>query len=403
MLLTTINLSPEASKKDEVVAQNMLVDMAIMMGTQFAAEAANEWVEAQDSVLYNVLTQASANIQNDFSSFQNKISTFESQSLTDIINSFNSAQKNISAETAQAQADVELESDYLMSMVSLDQPQTSYLFSPADYDSAFARSPMYTPSGPIWHNVFAKGDWEFDPATSSFWQYDLIDTYKIDSTTNTKTFDQAAYNSIFTEFFSKEDSYEIDGEITLYSVTYPFFAGIIFNKNRWISGDMSGLNRYRVVGIYGKSEDDIGIYYSEQYTDSTIVQTTTDASQMISPVQYPLDQIFNDSAQKLGSIDASEFKTISEQEVAYSFKITTTPNNISVSFTNKNSTSPTEIAASATSKDPSLFLYHGIGFISPGSVTKFNLTSPASLLFSSDSITALQSEINELMKASTAA
>lgn len=407
LLLFTTHLSTTSPKENgvkKVVAQNMLIDMAIMMGSQFAVEAANEWVETQDSVLYDVLTQASTNIQNDFSEFQNTISTSVSQNLTDVVSNFTSAQSDIADETTQAQADSEIESSYLTDMVSLDLPQTNYIFAPADYDSAFAKSPMYTPSGKTWYNVFAKGDWEFDPTTSSFWQYEVIDSYQLDSDTNTETLDQAPFNYVFTETFSTADSYNIDCDITLYSVSYPFFSGVMFNKNRWISGDMAGLRRCRMVGIYGKSETEIGVYYSEQYTDDSTVQTSTNVSEMTSPTQFPLDQIFDGTAQKLGDIEITDFSTISDQEVTYSFQITTTADTVSATFGKSDSTdTASTTTATITSKDSSLFLYHGIGFISPGAAAQYTLKAPTSALFSDDAIEEFKTEVDALTQAAVAA
>jgi len=380
--------------------EHMIINLAIMLGAQFAVEGANEWTVSQYSVLYDVLTRTSTTIQNDFSIFQNKVNTFVSEVLTDVINNFVTAQTTISDQTAQAQIDAGLESNYLMEMVDLDLAQSEYLFSPGIYDAAFFKSKMYTPAGQSWYNIFAKGDWGFDAATSSFWQYNLINAYQLDSDTNTNTLDQAGFNYIFTEFFTKKDSYTIDCDITLYMVSYPFFSGIIFNNNRWISGDMSGLKKYRTVGIYGKSKDEIGVYYAEQYTDTTIVQTTTDITQMVSPIQYPLDQIFNGTAQKIGEIKAADFDTLSEQEVSYSFKINTSANNILVSFNQAGSTEVT--SASVISKDATLFLYHGAGFVSPGAVAKYTLNGPESILFTNNAITDFKIEVDALTQAAAA-
>ena len=47
---------------------------------------------------------------------------------------------------------------------------------------------------------------------------------------------QAAQTTIFTEYITSEKEYTIEAEITLVDCTYPFFAGIVFNKARWVSG-----------------------------------------------------------------------------------------------------------------------------------------------------------------------
>ena len=388
-----------AETKDVVKVQNMLVDMAIMMGTQTAANEANTlWASQQDAVFFDVLSQASSNVQVDFSTFQNTIGSAESDSLSGVINNFTNVASDISTDKSQATADATAESDYLLEMTSLDLPQTNYLFDAPTFDVLFNNSKMYVPDGITWYNTNQVGDWEYDPNTQSFWQYEVVDSSQTgsDGTASTAT---AANNNIFTEFFTGESSYDIECDITVFSVSYPFYAGIIFNNNRWISGDMSGLRRYRTVGIYGADENNIGVYYAEQYVDASADANATDVSEMTGSIKAPLDQIFDGTAQKLDSLDASSFADLADKEASYTFAINNSSGAITVTFGAADGSSSTR--ATVTPQDPSIFLYHGVGFTSPGAVAQYNLKGPDVVLFSSDAITAFQEEVSTAASSSS--
>ena len=375
------------STKNIVRAQGgfagMLIDMAAMMLPQLATQQSLQWVNSQDSVLYSVLSQASTTLSADFSTFQNSISTFEQQNLNAIITSFSQAQTSIANETTQAQNDAQAEITYLSSMTSLDVPQSKLLMSTLTFDAAFEQANMFTPAGPTWRNINFVGDWEFDPATKSFWQYNLIDSTKSGSTS------AAANNYIFTEFLTNNSSYEIDCDITPYAVSYPFYAGILFNKARWISGDTSGLQKYRTIGIYGASKSDIGIYYAEQYYDTETDFFSSDAT----TVHRPLSQIFAGTAQKIGTVDVADFNTLSSTDLTYSFQITTSADTVVVTFGKKGEATTTE---TITSKSPTSFVYHGLGFISPGAAAQYALNKPTSILFSDSAIESFNQEIATL-------
>jgi hypothetical protein len=378
------------SHKKTVEAQgflSMLQDMAIMLLPQLAATQSLQWVDAQDGTLYDVLSAASTNLQTDFSTFQNNISTFEQNTLNSIISSFSSAQTAITNESAQAESDVSAEISYLSNMVSLDLPKSNYLFSASQYDAYFEQSAMFTPAGATWRNLWAKGDWEFDPATKSFWQYNLAAASQSGSDAATKN------NFIFTEFFTNSSSYNINCDVTLYSVSYPFYAGIMFNKTRWISGDVQGSMRYRTVGIYGASPTDISVYFAEQYYDSADVNFFNNA---LSTVYEPMVQIFSGTAQKLGALDASDFATLSTEEITLSFDITTSANTITVAFGKKDGAST---STSITSQSPTAFIYHGLGFISPGAVAQYTINEPTALIFADSAIEDFQKEVNDLIAA----
>ena len=311
-------------------------------------------------------------------SFQNKAQNDQQQKLQGMVSAFSNAQQNVQAQTTQAGAISNLELDYLYKNISIDQPQQNYIFNQIQFDQLFTLGTMLTPTGALWKNPFSVGDWEFDKATNSFWQYQsspIFNSTTDDSGATTSSSLQAENNAIFTEYYTSSGQYTITGSMTIYRADYPTFVGIIFNKSRWISGDFEAIRKSRLFGIYAASASDIGIYCTEQYTMN---DAQIKANPNADPIQTPLQQILNSMVQKKATLLPAIFANIAQAPVTCNFTIMTSPTTVTctISFAHQQ-----PITFTMKNLDASLFMYHGIGFISPGAVAQFTLTQPAGLVF----------------------
>ncbi|AXK60808.1 hypothetical protein [Candidatus Chromulinivorax destructor] len=367
------------SSTDNVVIQDMMTDMAILIGTQMGAEFANAQIDTQAEDLANILTQQSKTIQANVQSFQSQAQASQVTSLQKQITNFSNKSTEIQNKTQGAIDQSSLELNYLYQNISLNKPLQQYLSSPVVFDQIFAQGDMLTPEGYVWKNPFSVGDWQYAKDDDSFYQCQNSSIMSKDST-GILSSTRAENNSIFTEYSSAQSSYSISGVITIYQIEYPFFVGIIFNKARWISGNYEGLRKARMVGVYGKSETDIGVYFAEQYTmtDEQLASSKSDE-----PIQQPLAQILSGSVDKKIPLVVDAFNNLKKESIILNFEITTTPEKATFAFWNDKN-SKKEITVDKLNSQ--MFLYHGIGFICPGAIAQFKLNSPKNILFTPDAI-----------------
>lgn len=367
------------SSTDNVVIQDMMTDMAILIGTQMGAEFANAQIDTQAEDLANILTQQSKTIQANVQSFQSQAQASQVTSLQKQITNFSNKSTEIQNKTQGAIDQSSLELNYLYQNISLNKPLQQYLSSPVVFDQIFAQGDMLTPEGYVWKNPFSVGDWQYAKDDDSFYQCQNSSIMSKDST-GILSSTRAENNSIFTEYSSAQSSYSISGVITIYQIEYPFFVGIIFNKARWISGNYEGLRKARMVGVYGKSETDIGVYFAEQYTmsDEQLASSKSDE-----PIQQPLAQILSGSVDKKIPLVVDAFNNLKKESIVLNFEITTTPEKATFAFWNDKN-SKKEITVDKLNSQ--MFLYHGIGFICPGAIAQFKLNSPKNILFTPDAI-----------------
>jgi len=368
-------LNAASQEKNDVVVQNLLMDMAPTMAAQMGASLANQQIGSQATQLGSILTKQNQTVQANIKSFQSQSQNAQQKKLQAKITEFINQSKNVQDKTKDAVAESQLELKYLYQNISLNQPQQEYLTSQVVFDEIFSLGTMLTPKNHIWKNPFSVGDWEYEINDNSFYQYQSSPILNSSGSSA-----QSENNSIFTEYITTAASYTISGSMTLYQVNYPFFVGIIFNKTRWISGNFESLRKSRMVGIYGKSDSDIGIYFSEQIT---LTDTQLKASGKSNPIQTPLQQILDGQSTKRGEIPLDTFTNIKANPVAFNFEITTSPTHTDFSFWNDKNIKKT---ISIDNLQAPLFMYHGIGFICPGAIAQFTLTAPKDLLFS-DTIT----------------
>ena len=196
----------------------------------------------------------------------------------------------------------------------------------------------------------------------------------------TKSSLQAENNAIYAEYFTTAPSYTIAGTITLNKVDFPFFAGIIFNKSRWISGDFEAIRKCRMIGIYGTSPADIGVYFAQQFTMN---EEQIKANSGDSPIQTPLQQIINNKVQKQINLPADIFTNLEVSPRTFNYEITNSATmvNFKIWFDNNE-----PMAITMNNLDPEIYRYHGIGFICPGAVAEFTLTKPENFIFTSQAL-----------------
>ncbi|HSW75927.1 MAG TPA: hypothetical protein VLG50_02715, partial [Candidatus Saccharimonadales bacterium] len=382
-----------------LVHANMLADMAIMMAGQMGASMANQSISAMYTNMGNAIATDQNNIMTSNQAFQSYIQKASKEEIQNAFNLFQAAQQHMSNLTTEQSAIVNQMDTYIMQAINLNIPQADYIENGPNSDQLFTLGTMYTPDGPVWKNVYPVGNWEYDETTDSFWQMSNVPMNSaLNSATSTATpqtasTDKAPNNSIFTDWITRQSSYEILCEITLYQTTYPFFVGIIFNKARWISGDTNRLQNYRLLGLYGDSTKNVAVSYAEQYIPTSSTSTTQ-------PSLYPLQQIIKNpssTAQQI-SLNQSLFTTLTLQPITFKIKIITSANTVAYKIwqSTKTSQEPTNFVT-ITTKNPNLFLYHGIGFMAPGAMAQFKIIKPLEILFTPSARQAFSAEVKTLL------
>lgn len=382
-----IHQEPVTDTTNEVQTQGMIFDIAVDMGAmmlaQEGASMANEHITAQGGLLSAKIAKNSQTIQNNMQGFQSKAQASQQKQLEAMMNAFSDAQKNVQAKMQQAAAISGLELDYLYKNLSIDQPQQNYIFNQIQFDQLYSLGTMLTPQGAVWKNPFSVGDWEYEKSTNSFWQYQnapLANKTTDDAGKVTSSSLQAENNAIYAEYFTTATNYTIAGSITLNSISSQFFAGVMFNKARWVSGDFEAIRKCRMIGIYGASNSDIGIYFAQQYT---MTDDQMKANPNDDPIQTPLQQIINNKVAKKIALPANAFADLQKNPVTFNYEITNTPTAVTLKLWSGNN-SPVNITIN--NLDPAVYMYHGIGFISPGATAEFKLSQPQDFIFTQQAI-----------------
>lgn len=354
---------------------DMIEDMAVMMGAQVGASAANQAVSSEFSDMQQALSNDQANITKAMNDFSTAVQAAQKKDLNNVFNLFSNAQTNISSLLQSEQDTMKSMDAYLQAAISRQQPQQQYLVTPTEFDQYFTQATMYTPKGLIWKNVFPVGNWEYDENSDSFWQM-----------SNVPVASKAFNNSIFTEWFSRAESYEIACDISLYQVSYPFFAGIMFNKARWVSGDESRFQKYRLFGLYADTNQNINLCFTEA------VQTASATATTAATWSSPWSQIIQGSGVLKTKNLKNALQNIQKYPVLMHVKIKTSATLIYYKFWLSTEKEPVNYS-SIKSKNANLYLYHGVGFMAPGALCEFKLLQPSQLLFSSAAQTSFKAEV----------
>lgn len=355
-----------------------MMDMAIMMGAQEGASIANQSVNATFHSMMQSVSASKNALQNSISEFSNNMKALQKKEMQSIEQIFTQAATHINNQQGNQQKYFQDMEQYMYETISQQKPQQYYLLNKAAHlDELFSLGTMYTPRGAIWKNVFQVGNWEYDHITQSFWQMQNV-AMRSQQTTSflDKQYEQVS-NSIFTEFMTKEPSYEIACQITIYQVQFPFFAGVTFNKTRWISGSLDSITKCRMFGIYASDITDIGTYFAEQYTATTKTATNEVATETL----YPLEQIIQKQITAQRTLSQKAFEDIQHQPISISIRIVTSPTTVKMKAWPTGDSEPKEWFT-AQSKNKDLYLYHDIGFISAGAIADFKILKPEALVFS---------------------
>ena len=401
LLSAGASLGKDAAKDSAVWGErfNMAFDMAMPMGVGMAASNANQFLSEEQAAIFADFQLEQTAITNSLKSW----SAGQSGLMTKQMNTINAYFKNqfnaVNISTAHVFPAAQAEANYLFQNISVAQPATSLVsFSEAGvFDQWFSTGIMATPASSFtWYNYFIAGDWVFDPLTNSFWQNQAVACSSKTTPLDPKNPDPGSVdilssNSIFVEYYPSQKPYTIEGSFTLYAATYPFFAGIMFNKNRWISGNLEGKNKCRLLGIYASSETNAGIYFAEQYELSD-KDALAENPKNPNPVKIPLLQIINGHVSALAQISNNTLKNLSLEPVTFNFKITTNPTSVSCKIWAATDKEPTQ-AFLIQNLDQSLYIYHTLGFMSPGVATEWKITAPKELTFSPQAILNFKNKV----------
>jgi len=373
---------------------SMALDMGLPMATQMASSAANQFISEEQQAIF-------ADLQSELTSTTNALKAWSEQQKelvqkqTDATGQFFSSQmETIQNAQASAQQQAQAESDYLFQNLSLQQPAKSFvsLNSASSFDQLFTSGIMATPTHPFtWYNILGIGDWVYDPISNSFWQNQAIPFPAADPDPKKQAtaIDLLSTNNIFVEYYPSQKPYTISGSLTLYKATYPFFTGIMFNKTRWISGNQEGEHQCRLLGIYATSATTAGIYFAEQYKLS---DQDLQKNPVMVPVQIPLAQIMNGSIKQLAPISAQSMNALSSGPVTFQFSISTSPTEVAFKIWNSTETEPAQ-ATLLKNLDPDFYLYHTLGFISPGAASEWKLIAPTDLVFSAQALSNFKNKV----------
>lgn len=369
---------------------NMAFDLAMPMGAGMAASDLNQFISEQQAAVFSDFRAQTSAITNALRSWSSQTNALMGKQMNLIYSYFSTQSNAINQSQTQAQQNAQAEANYLFQNLSLQQPASSLvsLSAASSFDQFFSQGIMATPASNFtWYNIMgaAAGDWLFDPVSNSFWQNQAV-TFSA-----TDAISVISLNSIFVEYYPSQKPYTIAGSFTLYKATFPFFAGIMFNKNRWISGDQEGQNKCRLVGIYASSATTAGIYFAEQYELSNADALAEDPKNP-TPIKMPLMQIMNGHVSPLVNISDTTLAKISSEPIAFNFKITTNPTSASIKIWEATDKEPAQ-GFLIQNLNSSFYLYHTLGFMSPGVATEWKITAPQELTFSSQALLNLKNKV----------
>ncbi len=272
--------------------------------------------------------------------------------------------------------------------------------------------PTSFPTNPVahvWYNIFRVGNWQFDYRTNSFYQYKAV---AVDSATTPEGDAQRAlYNAITTDYVPPkiinaqgEPTYVVQAEIQIYSALYPFFAGIIFNGGRWISGVLDLFYQHRLFGLHGTPTKTIEVCTGETfYIDDKAGLSKLDAI-------WPLKQIMATPTEKsawnaLSStvIPNPLYPTANDTNPVqlqvgktYILTVATQATAIMVQLDEKGDQGTTKIFGPVViaNRNPFVSLYHNIGFVSAGCSARFTLLQPQQLVYDTKTLASFGASLS---------
>ena len=384
-----------------------LVDFALQGALIGVGSVAVGWINQDNANKLAKIEKQQSKIQQDWKTFVSKIKKQAKQIMDKVVGNFEKEFDGVQKEYTASSKLMRKEIQYLMRSLNIVQPKQVYLTAPLDFDIAFEGAPMATPAPHTWYNTGRTigGDWEYDPKTNSFWQNGLklfgVPAWKTDPKTKKAGRDVPEYNSIFIESIINGSEYEIEVECTIYTVSgSPFFAGIMFNKARWLSGDPERIRNYRLFGLYGtektlgdSSTRSIDAIFAQQ---QIIPAKGKIKEQILSPMQLIDTQATTHFATNI--IGKDELKNLSIEPMIFVFNIITKPSSVTCTLSKQETDATGKRSFKQLAQktiqglDRYIFLYHGIGFMAPGCQASFKLTKPVELVYTQEQIKAYKTK-----------
>lgn len=392
----------------DVVVQfeGILLSFALQGLVMAGGEVAIQWYDNDDRKIFEEYQKKQKKISNDWDQFQKGIQKDQKDILKNIINEFKNQQTQLQGEYQTSNVRLREALVYLNQSINLDVPIKRYLAGEINWDQYFASSPMYTPKSRAWYNLFnmfTGGDWEFDVKTNSFWQNAMSKIpeklyWKQKEHRDIFTQDPSVH-TIFTEYIPQKLNYDIEIECTLINCQYPFFAGIMFNRGRWISGDPERLRWYRLLGLFGtqeKAEDKatrtINLSFAQQILEAP------KGDQGKEKITSPLEQIMTDKTKPLNYVlDKKDVSFLDANPITFVFKITNKADTILLELDKKtNGTTQKLYSSSVHNLNPYIYLFHGIGFMAVGCQAQFKIIKPAALVYKDSELKEFENEIKKV-------
>lgn len=368
---------------------DLLLNVVVVSGEQFAETLFTQEDKAEQKKLTDRITQ----IGQSYKETQVKMQQKTVSLLKNLNQSFTAQVGALQKSLGYAQSLFGQEVTYIQRLINLSVPPQRFVSTPVQTELFFKASPMTVPGSSFtWYNVFSSsGDWGFDesegvfvqrglgmglqPASSASIKQNLAQPWSSSGGTDTDTADQ---NQIFTEYFTSASAYQVQAEVTLIQCTYPFFAGIVFNRARWLSGSSDRMKGYRLVGLYGAmvgGKPTVSLYLGQtQMSTLGILYTTT----------TPLHQIVSGTLPALYTLESADVNALGKDPLTFRCTVLTQESVVSVTLEKKENTGWKNLfATSVNALDPTeskfLFWYHGIGFMAPGCQAAFKILQPKEL------------------------
>lgn len=422
------------AKDNELVhPQNFIIDLIINMVIISGENYAKKLFSKSDLKAENALNAQIRAAQQSYQATQNKID----QNIPTLMGQINSAAtaalNTITQTKTAAQTQFGQEITYINQLINVSKPAQEFFVQTIPFDLAFARAPMLTPAnGHTWYNVYQTSDWEFDPRLRGFiqraaspgsqpgyirgalcqqWGSQSSDSSKTPTCTyfdGTKSVSISAnsligsQNYIFTEYYTTEAAYQIQIEVTLINCIFPFFAGVMFNIARWISGVPDRMYTYRLVGLYGTRDQTgkqtVGLYGGQTALSTgtggitTPIQPLSSAS-MMGDVESPTAS----QTELLYTLNNTDIKNLSVDPITFIITISNTESDVQVTLDKKtnapiygnskqNLFGPAGLTQLNATQNQLMFWYHGIGFMSPGCQALYKIIEPKTLTYSNEHI-----------------
>ena len=409
-----------------VSPQGFIMGIILTVLVTSGGQAADKIISKQDKAKLKTLFGKITDLQKAFKAKEKTLATNTAATITNLGNDFKKRVKDIQQTLGAAENQLRQEIQYIQRLVNVSVTPLPF-FLPGQttlIDRRFGASAMNTPkNGYTWHNVWgASSDWAFDPALEGFVQRGIppgtaqggyivnqlgnqlkngeskTGTLKIKGSTTAETAGgsgttdaiMAEFNTIFTEYFTTQQLYTIEVELTLFNNAFPFCAAIIFNKPRWLSGNPDRMYSYRFIGIYGESPKNIGIYGG---------QSATQAGAGLATTTTPLKGIIHNTDpsvfKKIYTFKPHEVDSFAKQPVTYVISIQTQESQFNVTVTKKGETQPivsSPVAFNNPLMNTLYSWYAGIGFMAPGCQALFKINKPTELAYTQAQLNAFKAK-----------